>query len=132
MTNKKKAPAVMSRRLHEAEVMALQVQINNLKTDVAYQKTIVGAQKEELEMKANALKQRLEDNQILAATYGNLKREFEMMKVQFKNELIAEENRVSEANSARDKARREANAAIEMLMERKKPWYKKLFNVKTK
>lgn len=122
----------MSRKLHEAEVMALQVQINNLKTDVAYQKTIVGAQKEELEMKNKALKERLEDNQTIAATYGNLKREHEMLKVQYQNQLMAQEIRIKDALQDRDRAMKQAALAFEALERQSRPWYKKLFNVKTK
>lgn len=132
MTNKKKPAAVMSRKLHEAEVMALQVQITKLKTDVDYQKTIVGAQKEELQYKFDRIKQLQEDFALVEASYGNLKREHEMTKAQYVTALEAAELRAKQACYDRDKARREANAAIEMLMEKSRPWYKKLFNVKTK
>lgn len=122
----------MSRKLHEAEVMALQVQINNLKTDVAYQKTIVAAQKEELEMKSKRLSERLADHVTTADSYAKLLKDHDRVVLQYKTHMAATEVRLSEAIESRDKARREANAAIELLMEKSRPWYKKLFNVKTK
>ena len=133
MSNKKRESPVISRKVHEAEVTALNLQINNLKTEIGNKNAIIEAQKEELESKGNRIKTAVEDHVTTADSYATLLKEHEIIKSQYKTHMATVEHRLKNAIEDRNRLMEEKTALLDLYTSEKvKPWYKKLFNVKTK
>jgi putative IMPACT (imprinted ancient) family translation regulator len=118
VTRPKKEAAVISRKKYLEEMGLMQAHLEDAKATIAQQKTLI----EELQ----------EDNLQISSSYANLKRESEMLYAQYKTTLKVAEEGIALRNE-RVKVLEDTISTLEKILNTKEtPWYKKLFNSKSK